>query len=106
MQRVKGQYFIQPIAVGQFMLVNCSTNLEESLSHQSSRKHRIRRIFMPTFGFVRIYFLLGILIYANFFFCRRVSNSSKTPEDSGSPNLDSATKDHKIAANPMPQGLS
>ena len=31
----------------------------------------------------------------------------KTPEDdSGSPNLASATKDQKIAANPMPQGLS
>ena len=33
--------------------------------------------------------------------------SLKTPEDdSGSPNLASTTKDQKIAANPMPQGLS
>ena len=31
----------------------------------------------------------------------------KTSEDdSGSPNLASATKDQKISANPMPQGLS
>ena len=36
-----------------------------------------------------------------------VSNSLKTPEDdSWSPNFASATKDQKIAANPMPQGLS
>ena len=34
---------------------------------QSSRKRLIRRIFTPTFGFVRILFLLGILIYGNFF---------------------------------------
>ena len=34
---------------------------------QSSRKRRIRRIFTPTFGFVRVLFLLGILIYAKFF---------------------------------------
>ena len=39
------------------------------IEYQSSRKRRIRRIFTPTFGFVRILFLLGILIYANFFFC-------------------------------------
>ena len=38
-------------------------------AEQSSRKRRIRRIFTPTFGFVRVLFLLGILIYANFFFC-------------------------------------
>ena len=37
--------------------------------YQRSRKRRIRRIFTPTFGFVRILFLLGILIYANFLFC-------------------------------------
>ena len=41
------------------------------------------------------------------FFLLMVSNSLKTPEDdSGSPNLASATKDQKISANPMPQGLS
>ena len=39
---------------------------------QSSRKSRIRRIFTPTFGFVRIIFLLGILIYANFFLLTRL----------------------------------
>ena len=74
-----------------------------SSNTQSSRKRQIRRIFTPTFGFVRLLFLLGILIYAIFFCCRRVSNSLKTPEDdSGSPNLASATKYQKIAANLMP----
>ena len=73
---------------------------------QSSRKRRIRRIFTPTFGFVRVLFLLGILIYANFFLLTRLK-LLKTPEDEGgSPNLASATKDQKIAANPIPQGLS
>ena len=70
------------------------------LSKQSSRKRRIRRIFTPTFSFVRVLFLLGILIYANFF----SADASQTPEDdSGSPNLASATKDQKIAANPCPR---
>ena len=42
-----------------------------------------------------------------FFFCWRVSNSLKTPEDdSGSPNFASSTKDQKITANPLHQGLS
>ena len=36
---------------------------------QSSRKRQIRRIFTPTFDLVRVLFLLGILIYAKFFFC-------------------------------------
>ena len=46
--------------------------------------------------------LLGILIYGNFF-----SADVSQPEDySESPNLASATKEQKIAANPMPQGLS
>ena len=40
--------------------------------HQSSRKRRIRHIFTPTFGFVRILFLLGILIYASFFLLTRL----------------------------------
>ena len=69
----------------------------------SSRERRIRRIFTPTFGFVYILFLLGILIYAIFFLLTRL-NSLKTPDDdSGSPNLASATKDQKIAAKPMTQ---
>ena len=42
---------------------------------QSSRKRRIRRIFTPTFGFLRVLFLLGILIYANFF----STDASQTP---------------------------
>ena len=42
----------------------------------------------------------------NFFLLTRLK-LLKTPEDdSGSPNLASATKDQKIAANPMPKGLS
>ena len=58
--------------------------------------------------------------YANFWFCTHTfsywysnlrqffsADTSQTPEDdSGSPNLASATKDNKIAANPMPLGLS
>ena len=61
---------------------------------------------MPTFGFVRVLFLLGILIYANIFLLTRLK-LLKTPEDdSGSPNLASATKDQKIDAYLMPQGLS
>ena len=50
-------------------------SLEKSLNSQSSRKRRIRRIFTLTFGFVRIHFLLGILIYANFF----SADTSQTP---------------------------
>ena len=34
MQSIKGQNFIRPIAIEQFMLENCSTNLEESLLHR------------------------------------------------------------------------
>ena len=37
-QHIKGQNFIQPNAVGQFMLENCSTNLEKTLSHHRSLK--------------------------------------------------------------------
>ena len=67
------------------------------LALQSSRKRRIRRIFTPTFGFVRVLFLMRILIYANFFLLTRLK-LLKTPEDdNGSPNLASATKDQKIA---------
>ena len=52
-------------------------------------------------------FLLGILIYAKFFFLLTRLKLLKSPEDdSRSPNLASATKDQKIPANPMPQGLS
>ena len=52
-------------------------------------------------------FLLGILIYANFSSSDVSQTPLKTPEDdSGSPNLASATKDQQIPANSMPQGLS
>ena len=79
----------------------------KSMLVQSSRKRRIRRIFTPTFGFVRVHLSAGDSNLRQFFFCWRVSNSLKTPEDdSWSPNLASATKDQKIAANPMPQDLS
>ena len=90
-----------------FFLAGFPTNGQHWLTFgtpwQSSRKRRIRRIFMPTFVFLRVLFLLGILIYANFFFLLTRLKLLKTPEDdSGSPNLASATKDQKIAANPLP----
>ena len=63
--------------------------------------------FYANFWFCTHTFPAGDSNLRQVFFCWRVSNSLKTPEDdSGSPNLASATKDQKIAANPMPQGFS
>ena len=52
-----------------------STRAPSFLIGQISLKRQIRRIFTPTFGFVRVLFLLGILIYANFF----SADESQTP---------------------------
>ena len=58
--------------------------------------------FYANFWFCTRTFPAGDSNLRQFFFCWRVSNSLKTPEDdSGSLNLASATKDQKIAANPM-----
>ena len=55
--------------------------------------------FDANFWFCTHTFPAGDSNLLQFFFCLRVSNSLKTPEDnSGSPNLASATKDQKIAA--------
>ena len=58
--------------------------------------------FYANFWFCTRTFPAGDSNLRQFFFYWRVSNSLKTPEDdSGSQNLASATKDQKIAANPV-----
>ena len=49
---------------------------------QTSRKRQIRHIFTPTFGFVCIHFLQGILIYPIFFLLKLLKNTWRQQRES------------------------